>query len=779
MILKSYNWDGILTNTHPIALIETARKILFKIFSDMIFFTYNKFGVLHSDNFLVLKGTSTQVLVFAVGLVVEDALEKNKELWLVLQNMHKAYDSVGWHHLKTNLWHIKFDRINRMMTDFGLSNGYRRIFYDLLLCEVKRHEHLCGYWINTKFVAKSGKVESSDCQASMQYVLEITSEFFLVNDISINSEKTVAIPINQGVKVASLNINGWPISIAKRYKAHRYLEIFLLTEGLSRPSLAKAYSDICYFANIVLKKTITDNQFLYLVSAVLQPIVNYHALVRKGFKLKAGLLHDFPDIALHHPLLYGLKSFKQIQAESKLAAMVTFSNALSILGHLFDHRFLNLQVLNWAPLDPLQFPIERLFTSGKGLTQEGLSFIGLISHLNFCVMVVLCYLVWLEPINFLFSDLHSSLHELWSGPFEIFTDGSLKDFGSSSVAGSAAAYFSVIDCSIGVRVHGLMSFTLIKLQTVALALECVLSSSAVIVHLDSQAAINMCVSELEKNSSMSWVKVKGHSGVCGNIKADAFFLLIGVQKQLLITESMVMFGNACHFVRNLFRSVYQACWKTGPGRDVIWSSLIKCVNWSATSRVWHTNSHMLTGSTNQKSSVLQSYLMKTVHYQLPVAVYKRLYDKNYPGVLCLLCREVELPDYVFSCTMDAGVQNEILAKATAFWVSLVGSHVSFSSAVLQFFSHCFLDVNLYSVLCKKFVMCDWCSEVVKVFEIRKVAVGVVVDFVRSIVKLHYSRIWLVRSSYRVSMEKTGSVGDDEVISGLLYCKAFVLSDGVV
>ncbi|KAG9301792.1 hypothetical protein G9A89_003941, partial [Geosiphon pyriformis] len=71
-----------------------ARKILSKILSDRISFACSKFGVLHSDNFSVLKGTSTQVLVFTVGLVVENALEKNKELWLVLQDMHKAYDSV-------------------------------------------------------------------------------------------------------------------------------------------------------------------------------------------------------------------------------------------------------------------------------------------------------------------------------------------------------------------------------------------------------------------------------------------------------------------------------------------------------------------------------------------------------------------------------------------------------------------------------------------------------------------------------------------------------------
>ncbi|KAG9292613.1 hypothetical protein G9A89_006985 [Geosiphon pyriformis] len=82
---------------------------------------------------------------------MEDALKKNRELWLVLQDMHKAYDSVNWYHLKASLHHIKMynqfidffgkiheDYINRVITDFGLSDGY--IVHDGLdQNKIKRH----------------------------------------------------------------------------------------------------------------------------------------------------------------------------------------------------------------------------------------------------------------------------------------------------------------------------------------------------------------------------------------------------------------------------------------------------------------------------------------------------------------------------------------------------------------------------------------------------------------------------------------------------------------
>ncbi|KAG9299729.1 hypothetical protein G9A89_013089 [Geosiphon pyriformis] len=910
-VVPPYDWDGVLINTRPIALIETARKILSKVLSDCISMACN--------NFSVLKGTSTQSPVFAVGLVIKDAIEKDRKLWLVLQDMRKAYDSVGWHHLRASLWRVKMcerfirffggiyeDRVNRVMTDFGLSGGYKmhdgldqdevflpllwRIFYNPLLCEVKRHEQLCEYWIDTKFVAKSDRIESSggltsyfsagafvddtiwvgNCQASTQYALNIASEFFVINNISINSKKMVAIPINQGVKVALLSICSQPISIAKKGEAHWYLGIFLSTKGLSKPSVAKAYADVRFFVNVVLRKAITDKQFFYLVLAVLQPIVNYHIqfsfvssnvchkwniLVRKGLRSKACLSHDFPDTALHHPSLYDLKLFEQVQSEGKVAALIMFSNAFGILGYLFRHRFLDLQVFGWTPLDLLQFPVRLhvspvnnflagmvkiflgnelslvnnlptafrnpghfplssilgkslYFDSVKSLRRFGKTFRHW-KRLDPCGPVPHWFLVsseFLKSQGCLFSgsidsvekiglDILESgkffvvidgLHDIWSGFFEVFTDGSLRNTGSAEVTCGAAAYFLVLDKSIGITVNGLLSSIMAELQAVTLALECVLFLSTVVLYLDSQAAIDACMSEMslvapdfcnqcwlerrhifnlvrDKDLSVSWVKMKGHSGIPGNVKANLaagtasgspFSLCANVCEHFLVAEGVTVSGNAYHFVRNIFRSVCSVRWEAGPDCDVVLD-------------IWHLDSYMLTGFTSWVFSTLRIYIMKAVHRRLLVAVKKRLYDKCYPGVLCLFCNKMEFSDHAFTCVHESGVRGKILAEASAHWLALAGG--SPASVMLQVLSQCSIDVGLYTLY----------EEACSIFEDRKVTATQIVDYVKFMVKLHCAKVWLAKASHRVVMEKTGLVCDSGVVSGLFRGVSLVLSNGVV
>ncbi|KAG9294649.1 hypothetical protein G9A89_008128 [Geosiphon pyriformis] len=367
---------------HSIALIETACKIFSKILSDWILLACSTFDILHSDNFLVLKNTSTQSPIFAVGSIIEDALEKNHELWLILQDMKKVYNSVGWKHLSKYLVRIKMcdkfirffggihrDYTNRVITDFGLTSGYH-VHDGLNQGEASVYE----YRLNSYFISKNGCAKSqvrffmffaagafvddtiwvSNSLRATQHILNVASEFFRINDILINNDKTMIIPINSRVSNFSLFISGSPIFIARK------------------EDLVKAYSNICFFTNLVLRKTITDKQLLYLVSAVFYSIVGYRTqfsfvpvgvynkwdvMIHKALKLKSGLPLNFPGDTIHHPSFYGLKSFLQVQSKAKIASLISFVNSSGILGHLFSHRSYDLQVLCWHPVHPLSCPV--------------------------------------------------------------------------------------------------------------------------------------------------------------------------------------------------------------------------------------------------------------------------------------------------------------------------------------------------------------------------------------------------------------------------------------
>ncbi|KAG9294264.1 hypothetical protein G9A89_021623 [Geosiphon pyriformis] len=120
-----------------------------------------------------------------------------------------------------------------------------------------------------------------------------------------------------------------------------------------------------------------------------------------------------------------------------------------------------------------------------------------------------------------------------------------------------------------------------------------------------------------------------------------------------------------------------------------------------------------------------------------VAVQKKLYDRNYLGVLCLLCGRVEFSDHAFMCFRNVVICDEVLVKAFAYWILVAGLCNSSSLAVLQTLSACSLDVGLYSIVYKSFMLDEWCEEARGVFEDKKQATGEVVGFVRFVADLHH------------------------------------------
>ncbi|KAG9305073.1 hypothetical protein G9A89_007713 [Geosiphon pyriformis] len=548
------------------------------------------------------------------------------------------------------------------------------------------------------------------CQVATQHILNIASEFFRLSNILINNDKTVVIPINCRVMAPFLSISNAPISIAKKGVSHHYLGVFLFFDELSKPSLAKAHFDVRFFANLVLKKAISDKQFSYLVS-----------------------------------------TFKQIQAKGKVAVVVCFTNSVEILGRLFMYRLHDLQ---------------KTFKQWKRLNPHGPVFVwfaAAVHHLH----IVGSFNVGLSPLvatsvkdildSHEFRSMHDRLFGLGASDFSVYTNGSLCGLRSMNMKAGAATFFKDINLGLGVEVFGMVFSTLAELQAIALALECVPSSSSVYLFSDSQAALDTCKSELlllaldfrnkcwvehwhiagiihDRNLNIGWHKIKGHSGVPDNDRAD---LLAGVfshsgqllhfwlKKCFILANGNTVSGNSRHFVH---------------------------INWFKSFLVWHPNSHMTAGFTSCCSASFCSYFIKALYHRLPVAVRKCLYDRCYPSVICLYCGDIELSDHVFSCMFDMAAWFQLFVDFVSTWRTVFGLSYT-SSYVSQMLSNCLADLELVALLCKGFVLVNWCQKATSCFDNSKVAFGKVIEFVHDLCLSFRNDIWLVCSKHCVYIEK--------------------------
>ncbi|KAG9284053.1 hypothetical protein G9A89_022827 [Geosiphon pyriformis] len=329
----------------------------------------------------------------------------------------------------------------------------------------------------------------------------------------------------------------------------------------------------------------------------------------------------------------------------------------------------------------------------------------------------------------------------------IYIDGSLKNLGTVSCRAGAAVFFKNINLGLGVSVQSLMSFTLMELQAIALALECVPVACSVHLFLDSQAALDACRSESDlvcpDFCNQCWVK-------CRHIKN---YLPPCVDEHFLLADGSIVSGNFRHFVRDVFYAVCQMHWEVGSGSGFLDSDLHSNVDWLCSSKVWHPDLHMTTGFTSRLTAEARTYLIKTLYCQLSIAIWKCIYNKYYPSVLYLYCDKVEVSDHVFSCMVDDSVCYQVLS----------GLFLS-SSGVLQLLSNCVLNLLIFLAFYKGF-------EAISVFHDSKVAGVKISDFVQSICLAFRNKIWLVYARHHAFMKKNGLIPVDGSI--------FILVSGLV
>ncbi|KAG9290730.1 hypothetical protein G9A89_011693 [Geosiphon pyriformis] len=266
-----------------------------------------------------------------------------------------------------------------------------------------------------------------------------------------------------------------------------------------------------------------------------------------------------------------------------------------------------------------------------------------------------------------FTTIHNRLLGVGTDSILVYTDGSLAGLDTVGMQTGAAVFFDGVNLGLCVEVSGLVFSTMVKLQTIALALDNERADALAITATMSKYSLPLCV--------------------------DACYILAG---------GMAVSENSRHFVHDIFYCIHHAQWEISSSFRVLVTSLHNNVDWHRSSLMWHSDMHMAASSIGKCSAGARTYFMKALHYRLPVAVHKCLYSRSYPSILCLYCGEVKVSDHVFSCSSDTAIHAQLLDMHVAIWEAISGLLQS-SSQLMQLMLSCISNTLLCSAFCKGFM----------------------------------------------------------------------------
>jgi exonuclease III/ribonuclease HI len=326
-IPKKEDWMADLANTRPIVLMEATRKCFTKIINNRLSLTCKEKNVLRGPNFAGLPGESTQEPIQLLNNICEEAREQNKELWILLQDTAKAFDTVNLEMLSKALARVKIPRrlINiilslfnerkfQVITEYGLTKTVTagdgidqgetmspilwRIFYDPLLCKIQDNKEL-GYTMQCRWhpnmeteVEDSLELRSAaiaymddttwiaNSKQSLQKTLDEAREFYKANDSQINSRKSVLITINSSESQEENNhvhagLDGGKVERIKPDEYTRFLGVWIGSKNQKKDTIHRIQEEVNKIKVPLERKKITDKQALYILNRVLIPRIEY------------------------------------------------------------------------------------------------------------------------------------------------------------------------------------------------------------------------------------------------------------------------------------------------------------------------------------------------------------------------------------------------------------------------------------------------------------------------------------------------------------------------
>jgi ribonuclease HI/endonuclease/exonuclease/phosphatase family metal-dependent hydrolase len=414
-ISKKSTFDGNLNNTRPISLIEHIKKIYTKILTNRLNKIFTTHSILNPHNYVALPGNSTNIPIHILNNLIEDATCNGKELWLLSQDMSKAYDSVNLelftralhrinmpYQLIQILTNLLTNRSNQVITNFGLTASYQvqdgidqgetitplfwRIFYDPLIHKIS--STYSGYTMSTTWskdisILPSHKLQTStsvlaymddtlwitNSLSQLQQILQVAESFYKMARIQVNPTKSTLLS-NSKLKPQLLFMDS-TIHTQPNNTALKFLGCWFTINQKYNIQTKLILQEIFDLCNILQTKNITDKQTSYIINNVIIPIFEYriHNIVLPQYicnkilskyltiaKHKAKLSKTTPNSTMLNHNIYGIKNVWDIQLQHHTSNFLNRINNQDLLGTTTHIRLQHLQNNLWSTTNILQHP---------------------------------------------------------------------------------------------------------------------------------------------------------------------------------------------------------------------------------------------------------------------------------------------------------------------------------------------------------------------------------------------------------------------------------------
>ncbi|GES90872.1 ribonuclease H-like domain-containing protein [Rhizophagus clarus] len=235
-----------------------------------------------------------------INKIIQDANENNKELWLLSQDLGKAYDRV-------NIFILK--KAMKLITAYGLTDPYDVLIEQCKLgytIEVPKIALNKFYGENTTEETESLTISSSaymddtqwlaSNQSNLENIFEIADFFYRLNDIQVNKEKFELLVIykNRGhrsrlkphelvtLKFSSDSIFITPVS---PQSSIRILGIYFDERNAFQSTIKRINDEINDIRQKYVRKRITDKHMIYIFNSVIIPRIVYWSQVKDQVKI--------------------------------------------------------------------------------------------------------------------------------------------------------------------------------------------------------------------------------------------------------------------------------------------------------------------------------------------------------------------------------------------------------------------------------------------------------------------------------------------------------------